>query len=192
VTGLGESEGLARSTNDLRQLLPRYLPQIETYVRRHMSRTLRDQESAADLVNSVCGDLLAEGVCFEYRSDAQFQSWLRTVVVNKIRGRLRFRGARKRQPPAPPPPPPPQGAAQVEQDTPSHLAILHEELGLLDRALSRLPDDYRNVIVRSQLCGQSTAQVADQQRRSVKATRSLLARALVKLAGELDRLQGAE
>ena len=81
----------------LRELLTRHLPSLEEFVSCQFHRTLRDHESVADVVGSVCGDLLAEGVPFEYRGEAEFHGWLRAVVVNKIRGRLRFRSAKKRR-----------------------------------------------------------------------------------------------
>lgn len=174
----------------LRELLPRHLPDIEAFVRRHLAHTLRDRESAADLVGSVCGDLLTEGIEFQYRGDSEFQNWLRTVVVNKIRSRLRFARAKKR------------GmnllvdasesqveAAKVDANSPSQHAILREDLSLLDRALARLPEHYRALIVRTHLRGESHDQVARSLGSTVQATRNMLTRAMVKLAGELDHLQ---
>jgi len=174
----------------LRELLPQYLSQLEGYVRENLGRTLRDRESASDLVDSVCGDLLAENIAFEYRGKGEFQSWLRSVVVNKIRGRLRFVRAKKR------------GhdrqvvaddsrveAAHVDLASPSQDAMLREDLGLLDRALARLPEHYRDLIVRLHLRGEPRERVAAALGSTVDATRNMLTRAMVKLAGELDRLQ---
>jgi RNA polymerase sigma factor (sigma-70 family) len=174
----------------LRELLPQHLPQIENCVRRNLTRALRDRESASDLVDSVCVDLLADGVPFEYRSEGQFQSWLRMVVINKIKGRLRVLGAQKRREAAPTAASASQlEAAQIDRGSPLQQAELHEEMSLLDRALARLPAHYRDVIVRTHLRGERSEQVAAALGRTVQATRSLLTRALVRLAGELDRLQ---
>lgn len=175
----------------LRDLLPHHLGDLAHYVRQLLNRTLRDHESASDLVLSVCGDLLAEGVPFDYRSEPQFQSWLRTVVLNKVRSRLRRLRTKK------------HGAGLVltvdgatldgapgENGTPSQHAILHEDLSLLDRALARLPDDHREVIVQVHLLGRSHAVASALLGRTEEANRTLLTRAKVKLAGELDRLHG--
>ena len=174
----------------LRELLPRHLAQIETHVRGLLGRTLRDHESAVDVVDSVCGDLLAEGVEFEYRSEGEFQAWLRAVVANKIRCRLRFVRAKKRGHDR-------QVAATdsqvdgacVDLTTPAHQAMLREDLGLLDSALARLPDHYRELIVRRHLMGEPNEQVAVAVGSTVQGARNMLTRAMVKLAGELDRLQ---
>lgn len=174
----------------LRELLPRHLPQLESYVRRHMSQTLRDRESATDLVNSVCGDLLASGVEFVYRGEPQLQAWLRTVVANKVCERLRYFGAGKRRSGAGEPGPVDEEPAAVDARTPSQDAMLHEDLSLLDRGLATLPEHYRELIVRVHLHGEPHAQVAADRGQSVAATRNMLTRALVKLAGAMDRLQG--
>jgi len=80
-------------------------------------------------------------------------------------------------------------AAHADQASPSHDAILREDLGLLDRALARLPKHYRDLIVRVHLCGEPRERVAAASGSSVDAMRNMLTRAMVKLAGELDRLQ---
>ena len=187
---LAGATGGGGTSPTLRELLPRCLPQIEGYVRTHLGRTLRDRESASDLVDSVCGDLLAENIAFEYRGEGEFQSWLRSVVVNKIRGRLRFVRAKKR------------GhdrevvaddsrveAAHVDLASPSHDAMMREDLGLLDRALARLPEHYRDLIVRVHLRGEPRESVVASLESTADAMRGMLTRAMVKLAGELDRLQ---
>lgn len=175
----------------LRDLLPRHLPRIEDHVRRHLHRSLRDRESASDLVASVCGDLLAEGVTFEYRDEAQFGNWLHVVVLNKIRNRLRFHGASKRNRSLEIDVSASQfEAAQVAPGSPSQLAILREDLSRLDEALAQLSTRHRDVIVRTHLRGESHAQVAAALGRTEEATRALLTRALVKLATALDRQQG--
>lgn len=189
TTRTSDQPGTASAaTPTLCDLLPRHLPQIENYVRRHMGRTLRDHESATDLVASVCGDLLAEGGAFEYRGEAQFHGWLRAAVINKIRYRLRSFRAKKRCPGHT------QGDGYIAEvpaggNSPLHGAMLRENLVLLDRALERMPDHYREVIVRIRLRGESRTQVAADLGRTLAATANLLTRALVKLAAEMDRLQ---
>ena len=172
----------------LRELLPAALPRIEQFVRQHLTQSLRDREAASDLVHSVCGDLLSEGVQFEYRGEEQFHDWLRTVVAHKIVAKVRFYRASKR------------GAGHVVQasataldespgrdGTPSQSALLGEHLGLLDRALGSLPAHYREVIVRRHLRGESHAAIASSLGMSVAAVKNLVARAKAKLAGVMER-----
>lgn len=174
----------------LRELLPAHLDMLTAFVRQRLRHTLRDRESACDVVDSICGDLLAEGVAFEYRTQVEFHGWLRQVVANKIRSRLRHHGARKRGPDLLVDAGESQiEAACVDPATPSQDAVLHEDLSLLDRALARLPDDYRDLLVQIHLRGRSHAEVARATGRTVDATRQQLKRAKARLAGQLDRLQ---
>jgi len=174
----------------LRDLLQQNLPHLEHFVRRKMQRTLRDQESVTDLVVSVCGDLLAENVPFEYRGDAAFHGWLQVVVANKIRSRLRTGARQKRQHTVCPATTPAEiEALVVDGETPSQHAVLHEDLGLLDRALARLPEPQRDLIVRAHLRGESRQDMATRLGTNATSLRKMLMRAMVRLAGELDRLQ---
>lgn len=192
MTTAEHGPGQAGQARTLRELLPQHLPQLERFIRTQLHRTLRDAESASDLVNSVCGDLLAEDIRFEYRGDAQFLTWLHTVVTNKIRQRLRFLGAGKRdyrrlavhdgvddvEP-----------LEGVDLRTPSQDAVVKEDLGLLDLSLSLLPEHYRELVVRVHLRGEPHRAVASEMGRSEGATRTMLVRALAKLAGIMDRLR---
>lgn len=192
MTTMEHGQGAMGPTPTLRDLLPQHLPHLERYVRSQLHRTLRDAESATDLVNSVCGDLLEQDIPFEYRGDAQFLTWLHTVVVNKIRQRLRFLGAGKRDHRRLAVFDPGDGTVQFEQvdpRTPSQDAVVHEDLGLLDRSISMLPEHYRELVVRVHLRGESHRRVAEELGRSEGATRTMMMRALAKLAGIMDRLQ---
>ncbi len=70
--------------------------------------------------------------------------------------------------------------------------MLREDLDLLDRALGNLEQKHREIIVRTHLRGEPHARIAADMGCTVRATTCLLNRALVKLAGELDRLQGGK
>lgn len=171
----------------LRDLLPPALPHIEQLVRRHFRRSLRDRESVSDVVDSVCADLLQDGIVFEYRSPAQFHGWLRTVVLHKIRARLRHNSTIKRDTRKLVPfTESEHGAANSDLASPSQMSHLKEHLGLLDRAMAALPDHYREVIVRRHLRGHSRAQIAADLRMTLPAIQNLIARAKARLAGTMD------
>lgn len=173
-----------------RDLLASHLPRMVPYVRGRLGGALRLHESASDLVHSVCGDLLSEEPDFEYRTEAQFVRWLQVVVMNKVRARLRSLGAKKRGAPAH------QGPDAFPLDqvhgnllSPTEQASLHEDLQRLDQAMARLPEHYREVLVRTRLLGQTREQVALALGRSEASLRNLVPRALARLASELDRGQ---
>lgn len=191
--GPGGEERSRDSSASLRELLPTALPQIEQFVRRHFPRTLRDQESVSDVVDSVCVDLLADDMPFDYRGAPEFRGWLDTVVLCKIRARLRLGRTQKHdrnrlvefkesQ----------HGHSDVRPETPSQLTTLREHLSLLDRALTELPDHYREVIVRRHLRGHTRSRIAQDLGLTAAATQNRIARAKARLAGIMDRLTQGE
>jgi RNA polymerase sigma-70 factor (ECF subfamily) len=76
----------------------------------------------------------------------------------------------------------------AEGTTPSGLADRHERALILAEALSRLPDDYREVILLRNLQGFSHEQIAERLGRGVGAVRMLWVRALARLREETEQL----
>ncbi len=183
------SQGDAACIDDL---LVRYLPQLRQFIRAQVDAQQRLQESVSDLVQSTCRELVAAGPDFEWQGEARFRSWLFTAALNKIRMRLRTLGAQKRRP---------GGHRQgldgdeitdgaAAANSPSRVAIGHETAAQLERALDALAPDFREVIALARLAELPHAEVARIMDRSETAVRSLLARAMVALTNELDRLSG--
>ncbi len=169
-------------------LLARHLPQLHAYVRARLSRDVRARESSMDVVQSVCGDLLAERGCFDFRGDDRFRAWLFTAALNKIRDKYRFhRGAgrdvrRERH------------ARELELElaapdlwSPSQDAIAAETTRHVHDALAELEADHREVITLARMLGMPHRVVAEVMARSEDATRQLLGRAMVQLALVLKR-----
>ena len=69
--------------------------------------------------------------------------------------------------------------------TPSSAAIARERIEALDRALAKLPEEQRRVVLLHKLVGLPHAEVARELEKSEVAVRSLLHRALARLAIEL-------
>jgi len=175
------------------QLLTQHLPALRAYVRSHLPARLRALESGSDLVNSVCREVLQAQEGFEYRGPEAFRGWLYTWAWNKIRDRLRYWAAEKRAP----------GhdcadsAASISQlaevykscASPSGAAVRNEEILLLEEALERLPEDFREVIALCHLAGLSREEAgARLGGRSAGAVRVLLNRAMVALSTEMEKL----
>lgn len=176
----GPSPGLA-------ELLLRELPGMLPFVRMQLGPELRCKESAADILQSVFGDLLSEDVPFDYRDDERLRSWLRTIVVNKIRQRLRMLRAKKRggahciaQLPA-------EVDVPSNEDAPCDRAILDEELERLEQALAAMPPHYRSAIVLTRLLGYSHEEAARHLGRTQDSLRNVLFRALALLTRLMDR-----
>jgi len=124
----------------------------------------------------------------EFASDAAFRKWLFSWAENKLRNRLRFQAAAKRDPgkevDAPTEIRNPGQLASSHQTfcRPSQAAIAREEIARIEAVFDQLPPHYREVITLSYLVGLSHAEIGEQMGRTPAASRSLLNRALARLA----------
>jgi RNA polymerase sigma factor (sigma-70 family) len=181
------------------ELLERHLGSLRSYIRVRLGNHLREKETSQDLAQSVCRQVLQGFEGFDYRGEQSFRQWLLKQAENKIRDRQRYwhRGKRDRdreefrtevvaQ----------EGGREVSAAplhdlcTPSRHVAGREELQRLEEAYARLPEDFRTVIHLARIKGLSHREIADRMGRSVLATRTLLSRALARLASELE--PGAE
>lgn len=172
---------------DLDQIVARYLPRLHAYVRHRMGSRLRAREASADVVQSICREVLEERENFEYRSEAEFISWLLTAAMNKLRERGRHIGRIKRDPEREQPDLPPDASVFASLVTPSQEAARAEQLTSLEEGLQRLPEDYREVIVLARIVGLPHSEIASRMGRTVSSTRNLLGRALIRLVKEMDQ-----
>jgi len=177
------------------------LPTLTRFVRRRMGPELAARESASDIVQSTCRELLRSASSFEDRGDASFQRWVRAAAEHKLQNRARhWRTLRRAGEPR---------ALDLREahDTsdarasaegvltpaaplsahPSQEAMLREEAQRLERAFRALTPEYRAVLQRSQIDGASHAEIARETGRTSEAVRKLVARALARLSAELER-----
>ncbi|MEE9125919.1 MAG: sigma-70 family RNA polymerase sigma factor [Planctomycetota bacterium] len=167
------------------------LPEVRAYVRVNAGARIRARESATDLVQSICREILEDIGGFRGTGTQQFRNWLFTLALNKIRGRHRFRAAARRDAG--------REVAAVGAGsqstgfdellncysrfyTPSRVAKAREEVSRVEAAMEELPDDYREVITLSCIVGLHHRDVAHQMNRSETAVRKLLSRARARLA----------
>jgi RNA polymerase sigma-70 factor (ECF subfamily) len=184
-------------TGAVEVLLERHLPSLRAYVRLRAGAKLRARESASDLVQSVCRDVLQNLDRFRYPGESAFRAWLYATAMRKIADRAEYWGAARRDP-AREAAPLPHAAHSGADDqrlfdvyrgsfaTPSQAAMGREALARIEEAFERLPEDYREVIVLSRIVGLSRAEVAGQMQRTEASVRNLLSRALAELAEHLD------
>jgi len=177
------------------ELLTRYLPGLNAFVRLRAGPLLRARESSSDLVQSVCREVLAHVDRFQYRSEGLFKQWLFTTAARKIADRCDHVQAQRRD-----------VCREVALDaasavsaagsfadacrslvTPSRELIGREELVATERALLDLDDDHREVILLARVVGLSAREIGEQMNRSESAVRSLLHRALAELSARVER-----
>lgn len=131
---------------------------------------------------------------FEGQTEEEFRAWLRTILAHVLAHEFRrYGGTQKRD-----------VSQEVSMDqsllrssewlrealagsvsSPSLQAVRHEQELLLADVLSRLPDDYREVIVLRNLEGLSHEEIAQRMDRGVGAVRMLWVRALARLRQEM-------
>lgn len=183
--------------NAVEQLLERHMPGLRAFVRLRADRVVRAKESSSDLVQSVCREVLEHMDRFQYRSETGFKQWLYRTAERKIIDRFRYYNAAKR-------------AANREvldggsdsgdgdsdSDlldsyrsfyTPSHDAMVREELRQVESAFDRLPADYREIITLSRIVGLSNARIAEEMGRTEASVRNALYRGLALLSDLVTR-----
>lgn len=173
------------------QLLSEHLAGLRAFVHLRLGASLRRKEDSQDLVQSVCREVLSDLPKYQARSSASFRDWVQHAAENKIRDRWRHWKREKRDLSRE------RGLDSSAADgaharglvhwmTPSRQAVDREQLALLERVFADLPADDREVIVLARLRGWSHARLAEYFGRSEVATRSLLSRALARLALALE------
>ena len=181
---LGEAAQGSRPA--IEALVQRLWPDLNRFLKRRAGRLVLDQESGADLTQSVCREML-EGLAserFEYRGDAEFKQWLFRAAELKIKNRQRFymRDCR-----APDRQVALDGALLIQRLTsssssPSQVALRREELERLEQAFDQLDERSRTVTMLFHLRGLSHTAIAAELGIEVGHSRTLLARALARLS----------
>ena len=181
------------------ELLQRHVARLRAFVRPRLGARLRGRESSGDVVQSVLREALAglDGFQPQERGGAGFFAWLLRTADHKLKSRGRFwnrlrRSAARDQTPADraglegSADADPLAGAAADAESPSAAASAREELERLERAFAELPADWREVVVLIRLQGLTHAEAARRLGRTESATRSMLSRALARLATRLE------
>lgn len=164
----------------LNELFSRYLPALRRWARGRLPAWTRDLRDTEDLVQETLLQTLRQLDRFEPRHEGALQAYLRQAVVNRVRDEVR-RATRQ-----------PAGAALDEDHvdpavSPLDHAIGSEAASRYEDALQRLTADERALIVARVEMGNSYQQIAVAHGKpSADAARMAVARALVRLASEMD------
>lgn len=177
----------------LESLLERHLDDLESYVRKNMGAGLAQRESCADLVQSICREVLQSQERFEFQGEPAFRKWLLQVALHKLIDRRRFYRSRKRD--------------QIDREadrseawrieeiaklvktlgSPSGEAMLREDIGRLGRALDQLSELDRGIIRMIHIEGLTHADVAERLGCTEPQSRGRLFLALARLSAHLKR-----
>ena len=159
-------------------LIARYLPELRAFVRLRAGALIRQRESSSDIVQSVCREVLEHAERFQHPSESAFKRWLFTTALRKLSNRRDFYLAEKRDVLREA-----QQADSMHGDrelldcyrnfsTPSHGAMIREEVERVEAAMEGLSDANREVITLAHVVGLSRAEIAEQMDRSESAVRS--------------------
>ncbi len=166
-----------------------HLPGLEGYLRLRMGPVLRAKESASDLVQSLCREVLGDLSHFEYRGEAAFRHWLYAQAAHKLIDRHRLLTAEKRDPRREVPLDSGRSSAVLScygtLCTPSRALSAKEAVASIEGAFDALPDDYKEAITLHRMVGLSHAEIAVHMGRSEGAVRNLVYRGLALLAMRL-------
>ena len=169
----------------VRALVEDHLPRLRAFVRLRCGAALRARESASDLVQSACRDVLANLDGFQWEGEAAFRSWLYTAAARKVADRAEYWQAQRRD--VARDAPDEQALLEVyrRSATPSQVAMGRESLERIESAFDELPDDYREAVVLSRVLGLPRAEVARRMGKTEVSVRHLLFRGLAQLGRRL-------
>ena len=162
------------------RLIARYLPALQRWAHGRLPGYARGADLTDDLVQETLLRALTHLDEFESRHPGAFLAYLRQILLNQVRDRIR---KAQRRP----------GMEPLNEDevdlgpSPLEVTIGREKLEAFEMALSRLsPEEQEAVVLRIEM-GFTHEQVAQAiGSPSANAARMLVARALVRVAAEMD------
>ncbi|HTE04613.1 MAG TPA: sigma-70 family RNA polymerase sigma factor [Planctomycetota bacterium] len=180
----------------LDELLAQHLPGLRAYIRLRCGAALRARESASDIAQSACRDVLENLDRFQWNGEAGFKAWLYTTALRKIADRAEYWGAQKRDAKRDIPMELLAGSrgggeaplADLYRGiaSPSQNAAGREALERLEAAFDKLDEEQREIIVMARIAGLSHAEIGERLQCTAGNARLKLFRALAALSEELD------
>jgi RNA polymerase sigma-70 factor (ECF subfamily) len=154
---------------------------------------LRAKGGASDLVQQTFLEAQQDFARFHGESEAELLAWLRRLLLNNLADfRRNYRDTGKRQAGREVPleadsaAGTPGGGLAADLPSPSGQAMAREQDEALDRALARLPEDYRQVLLWRYRQERSFEEIGHLLGRTANAARKLWLRAVERLRRELD------
>lgn len=179
------------------EILQRYRPWLLLLARMEIDGQFQGKFDASDVVQQTMLEAVRGLPKFHGGTEVEMLAWLRQILAHVLAHEIRrYRGTQQRNV---------GREVSLEQSltqsatrlrdmmvapgtSPSGQAVRHEQEVLLAEVLSRLPADYREVIVLRNLQGLDHEEVAKRMGRSSGAVRMLWVRALAQLKLEMENL----
>ena len=189
----------ARSGDDqaLSNLLEHYRPYLELRARGELGSKYRRRLDPQDLVQTTLLKAAEQFPTFAGDSEPEFSAWIGMILTHATIDETRKHSAQGRdidreetQPLLSARPATVSWVQTSGAKTPSVLAMHGESALLLSKALNRLHEDQRDVIVRRFLDGQRLVDIAEELERTPDAVVGLIRRGLKQLRVELRGVLG--
>lgn len=175
-------------------LCDRYQARLRRRVERRLSRGVQRRVAVSDVIQEAHMVAFGQIEDFEDRGSGSFGRWLGRIVDLKAQQLVRHHaGTAKRAISAEVTRAQrgPLGAVRGRGASPSQVAMGEEMRAAAQRAVARLPENYRQVIQLIQGEGLTTAATAERLGRTTDSIKGLYSRALARLARELNLDKGS-
>jgi RNA polymerase sigma-70 factor (ECF subfamily) len=182
----------AGSRDALGQVLEAFRVYLLLLAQKGLNPALKAKGGASDLVQETFLEAQRDFQQFHGTSEEHLRAWLCKLLRHNLadhtrRYRTGKRGARREQPLEPGgSAAAPGGGPAAPDPSPSREAMAREQAEAVRRAVERVPDDYRQVIL---LCCQenlSFEEIAQRMGRSAQAVRQLWVRAVRRIRSEME------
>jgi RNA polymerase sigma-70 factor (ECF subfamily) len=183
----------AGSREALGEALEAYRAYLLLIAQRELGPELRAKGGASDLVQETFIDAQRLLGTFQGTTDGPWAAWLRELLLNNLADFVRRyratgmrRVSREMGQPASDSAAERVGEAAADVPSPSVMAMAAEQTAALERALDRLPADYRDLLQLRYQGDLSFEEIGRRLDRSANAARKLWLRALRKLEQEME------
>jgi RNA polymerase sigma-70 factor (ECF subfamily) len=184
-------EARAGSREALGRLLQNCRPYLLLIANEELQADLQAKGGASDLVQDSFLEAQQGFEQFRGATEAEFLGWLRQILRNNVANfTRRYRGTAKRHASAEMPLTGKGGGAWAFDvdagSTPSERVMAGERADAVRRALDRLPEDYRQVLLLRHQDQLPFEEIGRRMGRSVNAAEKLFARAVHRIRQELE------
>jgi RNA polymerase sigma-70 factor (ECF subfamily) len=165
----------------------RYRDRLLLSIRCRLGQELRSKLQSEDILQSVFKDVLGELGGVEHRRAGSLDSYLHVCVLNKIRNKADFFGAKKRTGDTPLTD---SVLESLRAPAASDLGYLdHERYERLERAIAALPPEMKETILLRRVEGFTNQEAAAALGKSPDATSKIYNRALARLGLALQKVR---
>jgi RNA polymerase sigma-70 factor (ECF subfamily) len=185
----------AGSADALGRALEHFRDYLLAIANRQLDPALRAKGGASDIVQETFLEAQRDFAQFTGSTAVELKAWLARLMMNNAANFARhYKATDKRQVarevglPAPTPTVPEGSSLPGRAETPSVEMMAGEQTEALQKAIARLPEDYRQVITWRIQEDREFAEIAQMMGRSENAVRKLWFRAIEQLQQEMDSL----